>query len=113
MSGRSHLDPAQRAGLHRLHVAEDAPVDLQNVGQCDVTDLVHQRAVDILQGGVHAQDLVMLHDALAANSQLGLQDGSGLCQVHGVAFYTNRVVNILNISLSLHSFHNFTFLVHL
>ncbi len=31
----------------------------------DVANLVYEGLVDVLEGGVHAQDLVVLHDALA------------------------------------------------
>ncbi len=43
----------------------------------------------------------MLHDALAGDGELGLEDGPGLGEAHGVALDGHRVVDVLEVRLLL------------
>ena len=52
-------------------------MDLEQIFEGDLTRRpIDQRLVDVLQGRVQPEDLVVLDDALAADGQLRFQDGS-------------------------------------
>jgi hypothetical protein len=61
------------SGFDGVNVTDDPLVDLEQVLQSDLTRRsIDQSLVDVLQGRVQAQDLVVFYDALAADRQLRL-----------------------------------------
>ena len=61
------------SGFDGVNVADDSLVDLEQVLECDLTRRsIDQSLVDVLQGRVQAQDLVVFYDAFAADRQLRL-----------------------------------------
>ena len=77
--GLTHKDLglSEEAGLDGVDVTDDPFVDLEQIFEGDLTRRpIDQRLVDVLQGRVQPEDLVVLDDALAADGQLRFQDGS-------------------------------------
>ena len=87
--------------LDGVNESDDSLVDLQYVLQRDFPDPVDERLVDVLEGGVQAEHLVVLHDGLAGDGHLGLEDGARLRQRHGVALDADGVVDVLEVGLLL------------
>uniref|UniRef100_A0A1I8IHV8 Ig-like domain-containing protein n=1 Tax=Macrostomum lignano TaxID=282301 RepID=A0A1I8IHV8_9PLAT len=86
---------------HKVHIAQNSAVDLQQVAEQQGSRLSQQAAIEKHESGVEAQDFVVLKQALAANCDAGLQDGAGLRQVQRVALDGVAVVHVAEVVLLL------------
>ena len=73
------LSLPEETGLDGIDKSNDPFVNLEQIFEPDLTRRsVNQRLINVLEGSVEAEDLVVLNNALPANSELCLQDRSGI-----------------------------------